>query len=100
LGDGKKHIGPLNWRCMSGEARKLLKAALRLPPKDRAVVAQSLIRSLDEGVAPDVEAAWAEEITRRIKDIDDGKTKLIPWIQVRKSLYKKVKSSSHGRRQG
>jgi putative addiction module component (TIGR02574 family) len=85
---------------MSGEARKLLKAALRLPAKERAVVAQSLIRSLDEGVDPDAGAAWAEEITRRVKDIDEGKTKLIPWSQVRKNLYKKAKSSSHGRRQG
>jgi len=85
---------------MGGEARKVLKAALRLPAKERAVVAHSLIKSLDEGVDSDAEAAWAEEITRRVKEIDEGKTKLIPWSKVRRKLYRKLKSPSHGRRQG
>lgn len=83
---------------MSGAARKLLKAALRLSAKERAAVAQSLIRSLDEGSDPDAEAAWAKEITRRVKDIDEGKTKLIPWSEVRRKLYKKIKPASHGGR--
>lgn len=83
---------------MSGQARKLLKAVLRLPLRERAAVAQSLIKSLDEGVDPDAEAAWAEEIARRVNDIDEGKTKLIPWSGVRRKLFRKAKSSSHGRR--
>jgi putative addiction module component (TIGR02574 family) len=85
---------------MSGEARKLLKAVLRLPAKERAAVAQSLIKSLDERVDPDSEAAWMDEIARRVKDVDEGKTKLIPWTDVRRKLYRKIKSASHGRRQG
>jgi putative addiction module component (TIGR02574 family) len=96
--DGNPYRGKLYWHSMSGAARKLLKAALRLPARERAAVAQSLIRSLDEGVDPDAEAAWAKEITRRVKDIDEGKTKLIPWSEVRRKLYKKIKSASHGRR--
>jgi putative addiction module component (TIGR02574 family) len=85
---------------MSGEARKLLRAALRLSAKERAAVARSLIKSLDEGSDPEVEAGWAEEITRRVKEIDEGKTKLLPWSQVRRKLYSRAKSPAHDRRQG
>jgi putative addiction module component (TIGR02574 family) len=85
---------------MSGEARKLLKAVLRLPAKERAAVAESLVKSLEEGVDPNAEAAWAKEINRRVRDIDEGRTKLVPWSEVRRKLYRKVKSGPHGRRQG
>jgi len=34
----------------------------------------------------DVEAAWAAEVDRRVRDVESGKAKLIPWEQVRRSL--------------
>jgi len=83
---------------MLGQARKLLKAALRLPAKERAAVARSPIRSLDEGIDPDAEAVWAVEIRRRVRDLNAGKTKLVPWSEVRRKLYRKIKSVPHGGR--
>ncbi len=83
---------------MSNQARKLLKAALRLPTKDRATFAGSLLRSLEEEFDPDAEALWADEIARRVKDIDAGKVKLIPWSVVRRKLHRKLSSAPHGRR--
>jgi len=83
---------------MSGEARKLLKAVLKLPAGERAAFAGSLIRSLEGKADPDVDAAWAEEITRRVKDLEAGRTKLIPWSEVRKKLYRKLPSARHGAR--
>ena len=83
---------------MSSEARKLLKAALRLPAKDRAVFVGSLLRSLDEQVDADSEAQWGEEIARRVKNLDAGKTKLVPWREVKRKLYGRSATSSHGRR--
>ena len=71
---------------MSGEARKLLKAALRLSVKERADFAGSLIQSLAEGGDSGTDAACAAEITRRLKEIDDGKVKLIPWSTVQRRL--------------
>lgn len=82
---------------MSGEARKLLKAALRLSVKERAAVAQSLIKSLDEGAGLDIDGAWAKEITRRVKDLDSGRAKLVPWSEVRRKLYTKIKPVAHDR---
>jgi putative addiction module component (TIGR02574 family) len=33
-----------------------------------------------------VEAAWSEEIKRRIEDIDSGKVRMIPYEEVRRRL--------------
>ncbi|HYM62445.1 MAG TPA: addiction module protein [Thermoanaerobaculia bacterium] len=35
----------------------------------------------------DIEAAWAEEVERRIREIDSGEVKTIPWEQVRAELF-------------
>jgi putative addiction module component (TIGR02574 family) len=35
----------------------------------------------------DVEAAWAEEVERRVREIDRGEVKTIPWEDVRAKLY-------------
>jgi putative addiction module component (TIGR02574 family) len=34
----------------------------------------------------DVEAAWAEEIERRVRQIDSGEVKTIPWEEVRAKI--------------
>jgi len=66
------------------EASELLKKALALPDKDRAELAASLIDSLDATVDDDAEAAWQEEIARRMNDVETGKVKTIPWDEVRR----------------
>jgi len=66
------------------EARELLKQALSLPEKERAELAASLINSLDASVDDNTEAAWQEEIARRMRDIDTGAVKTIPWEEVRR----------------
>jgi putative addiction module component (TIGR02574 family) len=42
------------------------------------------------GVDEDVEAAWAEQIERRIRQIDSGEVKTIPWEKVRAKLYARL----------
>jgi len=73
----------------------LLREALRLPPEARAALAAELIDSLD-GVDPpeDVEAAWAEEIRRRLADVDAGVVKPIPWEEARRRIMAAA-SGSH-----
>ena len=83
---------------MSGETLKLLKAALKLSPKERAAFAGSLLESLEEPSDPGAEAAWEIEIARRVKDIDDGKVKLIPWSTVRRRLFSKLAPRRHDSR--
>jgi putative addiction module component (TIGR02574 family) len=69
-------------------AEELLKLALDLPEAERADMAARLIQSLDSEMDEDVEAAWSEEIHRRIAAIDSGEERLLDWDEVRARLFK------------
>jgi len=71
---------------MKVDPTKLLEEALKLPVEARAALVGSLIESLDDAVDEDAEAAWEVEIARRVKQIDEGEVKLIPWSEVRRRL--------------
>lgn len=60
---------------MSQEASELLKKALDLPVAERAELAGSLIESLDEAEEESVQAAWDDEIIRRMEDLNSGRVK-------------------------
>jgi putative addiction module component (TIGR02574 family) len=45
------------------------------------------IETSDPVSEPDVEAAWSEEIERRLAEIDAGTVELIPWEDVRAELF-------------
>lgn len=55
---------------------KLEAEALKLPPEDRAALAQKLLASLEENA--DIEEAWAVEVERRIAEVESGAVQLIP----------------------
>ena len=72
---------------MSPDVSELLKKALALPPEARAALAGSLLESLDDKPADEgVEAAWSEEIRRRIEELDSGKVKPIAWAEARRQI--------------
>lgn len=64
----------------------LLRDALELPPETRASLAGSLIESLETEVDEDSEAAWSDEISRRIREVEEGKVALLHWSEVRRRL--------------
>jgi putative addiction module component (TIGR02574 family) len=66
---------------------ELLKEALQLPPDARAALAGSLLDSLDQEVDEDAEIAWQSEINRRIKEIDSGEMKTVPWSEARRKIF-------------
>jgi putative addiction module component (TIGR02574 family) len=69
------------------QVSEVLEKALTLSTRDRGLLIDRLIESLDEGPAEEgVEEAWAEEIKRRVDDIRSGKVKMIPGEQVRRRL--------------
>jgi len=68
------------------DTSKLLEKVLKLPVEARAALAGSLIESLDEVIDEDAEAAWAEEIARRVRELDSGKAKTIPWSKARRMI--------------
>jgi putative addiction module component (TIGR02574 family) len=75
---------------MDTHAAQVLQTALTLPPGVRAEIAASLIKSLGEQAAADMDAAWAEEIKRRIESIDNGQVQLIPAAEVMRSMYDRL----------
>jgi len=71
---------------VKSDTTELLEKALKPPAEARAALAGFLIESLDETVDEDAEAAWAEEITRRIRELDSGKAKTVPWSKARRMI--------------
>jgi putative addiction module component (TIGR02574 family) len=64
----------------------ILKEALKLPPEARAALAGTLLDSLDDAVDQEAESAWEAEIPLRLKEIDGGKIKLMPWPEARTKI--------------
>jgi putative addiction module component (TIGR02574 family) len=70
---------------MKATLEQVTEEALNLSPPDRAALTRVLIEALDAGPAEDpaeIEAAWDQEISRRLQEIDSGKVKLIPAEEV------------------
>jgi putative addiction module component (TIGR02574 family) len=76
---------------MSPELDELMKQAMSLPPEDREILANSLFESLDHPVDEGAEAAWQEEIKRRVDDIRLDRVKTIPWEQVRRKAQERLR---------
>jgi putative addiction module component (TIGR02574 family) len=64
----------------------LFREAADLDEGERATLAGLLLESLDQPPIPGVEAAWAEEIERRVKELDAGEVELVPWEEVKARL--------------
>lgn len=58
--------------------------ALRLPPEERAKLAQKLLLSLDTLSEEELEQAWLIEADRRARELDRGETQPIPAEEVRR----------------
>jgi putative addiction module component (TIGR02574 family) len=63
---------------MSSSNRNLEEQVKKLPQKDRARLAMSLIESLDPGTDEDAEALWLDEAEKRLGAYDAGKTQSRP----------------------
>jgi putative addiction module component (TIGR02574 family) len=75
---------------MSPNVEKLFREASDLSEADRAELAGRLLDSLETERDEGVEAAWAEEVERRIRQIDSGEVKTIPWEEVRAKLHARL----------
>lgn len=75
---------------MSRNVEELFREASDLPEIERAELTGLLLDSLESDRDPSVEAAWAEEIERRVRQIDSGEVKTIPWEEVRAKAYSRL----------
>lgn len=58
---------------------EILDNALKQSETDRARIAEALIASLDAPADRGVELAWQTEFDKRLREIDSGVIKCIPW---------------------
>jgi hypothetical protein len=75
---------------MTRSARTVLAEALRLDADARAEIAAELLASPDGPDDPDAEVAWAEEIERRVAEIEAGTAKLEDWEDVKRRIERDI----------
>ena len=75
---------------MTKAAAAVLAEALRLDVDARAELAAEILASLDGPADPDVEAAWATEIQRRVAAIESGTARLESWDEVKRRIERDI----------
>jgi putative addiction module component (TIGR02574 family) len=72
---------------MTPQISALLEKAMALSSEERGFLIDRLVESLDDAPAEaGVEAAWDEEIKRRVEDVRSGRVKTIPGEQVLREI--------------
>jgi len=79
---------------MARDVAELFREASLLSEADRAELAGRLLESLHGEPDEDVEAAWAEEVERRVRQIESGEVKTISWEEVRAKLHARLHDRS------
>ena len=70
---------------------EIIEKALELPDKDRAMIAERLIGSLDDvTLDASIELAWQNEIGQRMEQVDNGEVTCEPWEAVRDRITEKL----------
>ncbi len=67
---------------MTDLVAELSQRARELAPEDRARLAEELLASIEGHFEPEVDAAWDDEIRKRIAEVESGAVKLIPAAEV------------------
>ena len=75
---------------MPRNGEELFREAAGLPEAERAELAGKLLESIEGEPEEGVEAAWAEEVERRVRQIEAGEVKTIPWEEVRAKLHARL----------
>lgn len=76
---------------MSTTVEELSRQALALPPAQRVQLAETLLATV-QAIDAEVEAAWDDEIQRRIAEIDSGAARLTPSEDVFAELRRLIRA--------
>ena len=71
---------------MSAARERVFEDALKLPQAERAVLIGDLMESLDGPADQAAQASWDTEIARRVSELESGKSKAVPWEEIRHQL--------------
>jgi putative addiction module component (TIGR02574 family) len=80
---------------MSPEAQRPLEQARQLTPDEQDWLAECLLIK-DESVSAEIEAAWGDEIKRRLDEIDSGAVKMIPLEDVLADMDARIEAKRRG----
>jgi putative addiction module component (TIGR02574 family) len=73
---------------MTNAVRELYEKASQLSENDRAELAGLLLETLQLPPDPNVEAAWAAEIQRRLAEYRAGQVRTVSWPELRAQLHR------------
>jgi len=71
---------------------ELLQHALQLPADDRLALAAELLESVEGPEDPKWAEAWAAELDRRVRDLDEGRVQGVPWSEVRAKMEARLRA--------
>ena len=74
---------------MSGVANKVFEEALSLPSDERVSLVEKLLTSLNLPIQEEIDQLWAEEVERRVSQIERGDVELIPGDEVFAKIRRK-----------
>ena len=78
---------------MAASAKEIFEQALELHDSDRAKLAGLLLDSLDGPADEGVEAAWLQEVERRMAELESGTVQTLPWEEVRARIVEALDAS-------
>jgi putative addiction module component (TIGR02574 family) len=73
--------------------KEISAAALKLPRKSRARLAEELLDSLSDEAQREIDAAWAQEVEARIDNLNRGKSKTEPISIFLKRLQRRRRNA-------
>jgi len=76
--------------------QELLAEVLRLPRPERARLADEVLTSLEESDEK-VTAAWARELERRSREVEQGQVRLVDWETARVDILSELERRRAGR---
>ncbi len=75
---------------MVSDIHEIESKALKLSSRERALLAEHLISSLENNEDADAERLWIDEAERRYREYKEGKVKARPAFQVFKDAFTKL----------
>ena len=64
----------------------VIEQAMQLSDQERLEIAEALYESLDGPPDAGADAAWDNEIERRVADLNAGRAKVVPWSEARRQI--------------
>lgn len=75
---------------MNSEIQQLADGLLKLPAASRVDLAERLLESVADFTTPEVEIAWRNEVTKRVREYESGAVEGVPATDVYKAARERV----------